>query len=69
MLCSEQTHATNAIVERKNLSRVGIIRLAAPSGYAIPPFIEWPEDILEAISHFYVIVKGGYEYNGNSYPT
>ena len=58
------THATNAIVERKGLSKVGIIRLAAPSGFAIPPFIEWPEDILDAISHFYVIVKGGYEYNG-----
>ncbi len=58
------THATNAIVERKGLSKVGVIRLAAPSGYAIPPFVEWPEDILDAINHFYVIVKGGYEYNG-----
>ena len=58
------THATNAIVERKGLSRVGVIRLASPSGHAIPPFIEWPGDILEAISYTYVIVKGGYEYNG-----
>ncbi len=58
------THATNAIVERKGLSNVGVIRLSAPSGYSIPPYVEWPEDILEAINHFYVIVKGGYEYNG-----
>ena len=58
------THATNAIVERKGLSNVGVIRLSAPSGYAIPPYVEWPEDILEAINHFFVIVKGGYEYNG-----
>jgi len=58
------THATNAIVERKGLSKVGVLRLAAPSGYAIPPFIEWPKDILETLNYFYVIVKGGYEYNG-----
>ncbi len=58
------THATNAIVERKGLSKVGVIRLSGPSGYAIPPFIEWPEDILEALHYSFGIVKGGYEYNG-----
>ncbi len=58
------THATNAIVERKGLSKVGCIRLAAPSGFAIPPFIEWPRDLLEALGCPFVIVKGGYEFNG-----
>jgi N-methylhydantoinase A/oxoprolinase/acetone carboxylase beta subunit len=58
------THATNAIVERKGLSKVGAIRLAGPSGFAIPPFIEWPQDLLEAMGCPWVIVKGGYEYNG-----
>lgn len=58
------THATNAIVERKNLSKVGVIRLSAPSGFGIPPFVEWPDDILSSLSSFYRIVKGGYEYNG-----
>lgn len=59
------THATNAIVERKGLSRVGVIRLSAPSGYGIPPFIDWPEDLLSALKYSYEIVKGGYEYNGS----
>jgi N-methylhydantoinase A/oxoprolinase/acetone carboxylase beta subunit len=58
------THATNAIVERKGLSKVGAIRLAGPSGFAIPPFIEWPQDLLDAMGCPWVIVKGGYEYNG-----
>jgi len=58
------THATNAIIERKGLSRVGVIRLSGPSGYGIPPYIEWPEDLLETLNHTYEIVKGGYEYNG-----
>jgi N-methylhydantoinase A/oxoprolinase/acetone carboxylase beta subunit len=58
------THATNAIVERKGLSRVGAIRLSGPSGFAIPPFIEWPQDLLDALGCPWAIVKGGYEYNG-----
>ena len=58
------THATNAIVERKGLSRVGVIRLSSPSGHGIPPYIEWPEDLLETLNYTYKIVKGGYEYNG-----
>lgn len=58
------THSTNAIVERKNLSKVAVIRLAAPSGLAIPPVNDWPEDILSHIGEHYYMVKGGYEYNG-----
>ena len=58
------THATNAIVERKGLSRVGLIRLSAPSGFGIPPFIDWPKDMIETTGNSFIIVKGGYEYNG-----
>ena len=58
------THATNAIVERKGLSKVGIIRLGAPSGLAIPPITDWPSDIVSCIGGNHSIVKGGYEYNG-----
>jgi N-methylhydantoinase A/oxoprolinase/acetone carboxylase beta subunit len=58
------THSTNAIVERRGLARVGIIRLCAPSGLGVPPYIDWPEDILPHIGKLYRMVKGGYEYNG-----
>jgi N-methylhydantoinase A/oxoprolinase/acetone carboxylase beta subunit len=58
------THSTNAIVERKGLSRIGVVRLAAPSGLAISPYVEWPGDFLQRIGVHYRIVKGGYEYNG-----
>ena len=54
------THATNAIVERKGLSRVGVIRLSAPSGFGIPPFIDWPADMLEAVGNSYRIVTVSY---------
>ena len=36
------THSTNAIVERQGLAVVGIIRLCAPSGLSVPPYIDWP---------------------------
>jgi len=58
------THSTNAIVERKGLARIGVIRLCAPSGLAIPPFLDWPSDILHHIGNLQKMVKGGYEYNG-----
>jgi len=58
------THATNAIVERRGLSKVGVIRLCAPSGLGIPPFLEWPKDIIPHLGRHFQLVKGGYEYNG-----
>ncbi|MDR1903470.1 MAG: hydantoinase/oxoprolinase family protein [Treponema sp.] len=58
------THATNAIIERKNLSRVGVIRISGPSGHGIPPFTAWPEDLSHVVSAGYSIVQGGYEYDG-----
>jgi N-methylhydantoinase A/oxoprolinase/acetone carboxylase beta subunit len=58
------THCTNAIVERRSLCRVGVVRLGAPSGLAIPPLTDWPPDILPHIGEHHRIVRGGYEYNG-----
>ncbi|WP_174727029.1 hydantoinase/oxoprolinase N-terminal domain-containing protein [Mesobacillus harenae] len=58
------THCTNAIVERKNLTKVGVIRLGAPATTAVPPLAGWPEDILEKIGTNISIVSGGYEYDG-----
>lgn len=66
MISFGTTHTTNAIIERKNLNKVGIFRLGAPSTTAIPPLTGWPEDLIESIGgHKNVyIVRGGSEYNG-----
>ena len=60
------THTTNAIIERKNLNKVGIFRLGAPATTAIPPLTGWPEDLKEAIGgkENMFIVRGGKEYDG-----
>ncbi len=58
------THATNAIVERKGLAKVGVLRLGAPCGLAIPPMLDWPADMPAHVGDFHRMVKGGYEFDG-----
>jgi N-methylhydantoinase A/oxoprolinase/acetone carboxylase beta subunit len=57
------TQCTNAIVERKHLAKVGILRIGAPASVAIPPMVDWAE-ALKNVSVATVIVGGGYEYDG-----
>ena len=57
------TQCTNAIVERKNLSKIGIIRLGAPAAMAIKPMIDWSDEFREYVYDI-ALVKGGYEYDG-----
>jgi N-methylhydantoinase A/oxoprolinase/acetone carboxylase beta subunit len=58
------THCTNAIVERKNLAKVGIVRIGKPATLSIKPLIAWPEDLVSAIGGYTHIISGGHEYDG-----
>ncbi len=58
------TQCTNAIVERKKLCKVGIIRLGSPSTHSIEPMIDWPEDLKATIGEYFHIKNGGYEFDG-----
>jgi N-methylhydantoinase A/oxoprolinase/acetone carboxylase beta subunit len=58
------THATNAIVQREGLTKVGVLRLGAPCGLAIPPMLDWPPDMPKYVGNSYRMVKGGYEFDG-----
>ena len=62
------THTTNAIIERRNLNKVGIFRLAAPATTAIPPLTGWPEDLKRAIGgpELVHVIRGGSEYDGRN---
>lgn len=57
------TQCTNAIVERKNLVPVGILRIGAPATTGIQPMTDWPDD-LKKVAYKSTVVKGGYEYDG-----
>ncbi|WP_311083251.1 hydantoinase/oxoprolinase family protein [Paenibacillus polymyxa] len=58
------TQCTNAIVERKKLAKVGVIRLGYPATASVPPYTSWPEDMIQKLSGKYALVHGGYEYDG-----
>ncbi|MCW2879315.1 MAG: Hydantoinase/oxoprolinase [Sphaerisporangium sp.] len=58
------THATNAILERRSLGRVAVIRLGAPATTSIPPLYAWPADLRKAVAAGAVIVRGGYFVDG-----
>lgn len=57
------TQCTNAIVERKNLAPIALIRIGAPAAMGIPPMTDWPEDIKNIVVA-QTIIGGGFEYNG-----
>lgn len=58
------THATNAILERKRLLRVAVLRVGAPSSLAVAPMFGWPVDLVDAVGGRSAVVGGGFEYDG-----
>lgn len=55
------THATNAVLQKKDLYRVGLIRLAGHNPESIPPCFDWPQELRHSVFHGYCTVNGGYE--------
>lgn len=58
------TQFTNALVQRSHLNKVAIVRLASPSGEALPPLTGWPEDLVSQVHGHTFLLPGGYEFDG-----
>ena len=58
------THPTNAIIQRRSLDTVGVLRLAAPSSLGVRPGAAWPGDIRDMVIGSSAIIEGGNEYTG-----
>lgn len=58
------THCTNAIVERKRLNHIAVVRIGAPATLAVKPLIGVPEDLREALGKHVYLVRGGHEFDG-----
>jgi N-methylhydantoinase A/oxoprolinase/acetone carboxylase beta subunit len=58
------THATNAVLERRHLRKVAVLRIGAPATLSIRPLFGWPEDLRATISAGEAIVEGGFEFDG-----
>jgi N-methylhydantoinase A/oxoprolinase/acetone carboxylase beta subunit len=53
------THATNAILERRNLGKVAAIRLGGPATTSIPPLQSWPASLRAAVAANTAVLPGG----------
>lgn len=58
------THATNALLQKKDLFRVGVIRIAGQRPDALPAAFAWPQDLKDAVIAGVETVGGGLECNG-----
>ena len=58
------THFTNAFVEGKRLLKVGVLRIGLPAGRDLPPMIDWPARLKEAVNGHCAMVHGGNEFDG-----
>jgi N-methylhydantoinase A/oxoprolinase/acetone carboxylase beta subunit len=58
------THATNAVLERRRLNRVAVLRIGAPASRSVRPLLTWPEDLRSVVSAGEAIVHGGIELDG-----
>ena len=58
------TACTNAVAEREGLTEVGVLRLGSPATEAVPPLVEWPEELVAAIGDNIAVLPGGHEYDG-----
>ena len=58
------TQFTNAVVQRRGLSRVAALRVGAQSTSALPPFYDWPLDLKQAVQGTGAMINGGHEFDG-----
>ena len=58
------THFTNALLERRNLSPTAVIRLCLPATKLLPPLLDWPDELREAIGGETRMIDGGHEFDG-----
>jgi N-methylhydantoinase A/oxoprolinase/acetone carboxylase beta subunit len=61
------THFTNAVVQRRGLTKVAAIRIGAPATTALPPFCDWPPELAALAEGGAWIVEGGHEYDGQGF--
>ena len=58
------THFTNALLERRQLTPTAILRLSLPATKLLPPLVDWPAPLRQAIGGSTYLVPGGYEFDG-----
>ncbi len=58
------THFINAVVQRRQLTPVGALRIGEPISATLSPFCDWPLDVAAIAKGTTASVEGGFEYDG-----
>ena len=58
------THFTNALVERRRLNQVGVMRICLPAARDLAPMTGWPQELRRRMGNCVHLVPGGYEFDG-----
>jgi N-methylhydantoinase A/oxoprolinase/acetone carboxylase beta subunit len=58
------THFTNAVVERRRLQPTASVRFGLPATAALPPMVDWPADLRDALGGHAYLCHGGHEFDG-----
>lgn len=58
------TQFANALVEGKHLSKTAVVRLGYPYGQAVPPFVDFPDNLTQHIKGPVYVLPGGHEFDG-----
>lgn len=58
------THFTNALVEARRLAQTAALRLALPATEGLPPMVDWPDRLRQAIGGHVYLCHGGHEFDG-----
>ncbi|WP_158891124.1 hydantoinase/oxoprolinase N-terminal domain-containing protein [Amycolatopsis anabasis] len=58
------THFINALVEARRLAPTAAIRLSLPAGASLPPMVDWPPRLVDAIAGRGYLCHGGHEFDG-----
>lgn len=58
------THFVNAVLERRDLAPTAAVRLCLPAGQALPPTVDWPEELRTALVGQAFLAHGGREFDG-----
>ncbi|WP_314854144.1 hydantoinase/oxoprolinase family protein [uncultured Microbacterium sp.] len=58
------THFINALVQAKRLAPTAALRLGLPATKALPPLVDWPQVLVDALQARPYLAHGGYEFDG-----
>ncbi|MFF0344016.1 hydantoinase/oxoprolinase N-terminal domain-containing protein [Kribbella sp. NPDC004875] len=58
------THFINALIEARRLAPTAALRLGLPATASLPPLVDWPERLVDAVSGRSYLAHGGHEFDG-----